>query len=145
MRVIIGLLLVLLPASAAGHNPLLPRPQEVRYGSGKLSLRGLTPGKFGNALTLLGVGQAQVRHPASVASVPALQVASYAMLLLSMIRTESDPLPTPKWAGEQKPHRQSTQRAINQLRGEIWGRALGLTNFSDLVTCVPPTSNSDAE
>ncbi len=42
MCVIIGLLLLLLPATAASHNPLLPRPQEVRYGSGKLSLRGLT-------------------------------------------------------------------------------------------------------
>ena len=46
---------------------------------------------------LLGVGQAQVRHAKSVELVPALQVASYAMLLLSMMGTDSDPLPTPKW------------------------------------------------
>ena len=98
---------------------------------------------FHEEKTLLGVGQAQVRHPESVESVPALQVASYAMLLLSMIRTDSDPLPTPKWADPKTPHRQSTQRAINQLRGEIWGQALGLTNFSDLVTCAPPASKSE--
>ena len=38
----IGLLLMMLPAQAAEHKPLLPRPQEVRYGSGHLALRGLT-------------------------------------------------------------------------------------------------------
>src|SRR2546422_879118 len=38
----IGLLLIMLPAQAAEHKPLLPRPQEVRYGSGHLALRGLT-------------------------------------------------------------------------------------------------------
>ena len=98
---------------------------------------------FREEKTLLGVGQAQVRHPESVAAVPALQVASYAMLLLSMIRADSDPLPAPKWAASQTPHRQSTRRAINQLRGEIWGRALGLTNFSDLVICAPTASKSE--
>jgi hypothetical protein len=98
---------------------------------------------FREEKTLLGVGQAQVRHPESVEAVPALQVASYAMLLLSMLRADSAPLPAPKWAASKTPHRQSTQRAINQLRGEIWGRALGLTNFSDLLTCAPPASKSE--
>ena len=41
------------------------------------------------------------------------------------------------------PRRQSTQQAINQLRGEVWGRALGLTHFSDLLTCTPPTSKPE--
>jgi hypothetical protein len=98
---------------------------------------------FREEKTLLGVGQAQLRHPNSVEAVPALQVASYAMLLLSMIRVGSDPLPAPKWAASKTPHRQSTQRAINQLRSEIWGRALGLTNSSDLLTCTPPASKSE--
>jgi hypothetical protein len=97
---------------------------------------------FREEKTRLGVGQAQVRHPESVEAVPALQVASYAMLRLSMIRADSDPLPAPKWAAS-KPHRQSTQRAMNRLRGEIWGRALGLTNFSDFVTCAPTASKSE--
>jgi hexosaminidase len=35
------LLLVSLPAFAERHNPLLPRPQELRYGSGRLPVRGL--------------------------------------------------------------------------------------------------------
>ena len=41
---------------------------------------------FREEKTLLGVGQAQVRNSHSVESVPALQVASYAMLLLAMTR-----------------------------------------------------------
>jgi len=98
---------------------------------------------FREEKTLLGVGQAQVWNPESVDAVPALQVASYAMLLLSMIRADSDPLPAPKWAASKTPHRQSTQQAVNQLRGEIWGRALGLTNFSDLVTCAPTASKPE--
>jgi len=102
---------------------------------------------FREEKTLLGVGQAQVRNPESVETVPALQVASYAMLLLATfrIRKESpscDLLPQPKWAVPPKtPHRLSTQMAINQLRAEIWGRALGLTNSSDFVSCTPPASS----
>ncbi len=102
---------------------------------------------FREEKTLLGVGQAQVRHPNSVQDVPALQVASYAMLLLSIIRASRsagfDQLPAPKWAAAQTPSRPTTQRGINQLRGEVWGRALGLTNFSDLMICVPPDSKSE--
>jgi len=103
---------------------------------------------FREEKTLLGVGQAQVRHPQSVADVPALQVASYAMLLLSMIRTrttspDTNSMPLPKWAASPTPPRQSTQRAINQLRGEVWGHALGLTNFSDLLICVPPVASPE--
>jgi hypothetical protein len=83
-----------------------------------------------------------------VEDVPALQVASYAMLLLAMIRasaasTASDSLPPPKWATAQAPPRQSTQQAISQLRGEVWGRALGLTNFSDLLVCAPPAASPE--
>ncbi len=46
---------------------------------------------FREEKTLLGVGQAQVRNPDSVEDVPALQVASYAMLLLSMTRAPDSP------------------------------------------------------
>ena len=103
---------------------------------------------FREEKTLLGVGQAQVRNPNSVADVPALQVASYAMLLLAMIRVSTaspgaDVLPPPKWAGAQPPPRQSTQCGISQLRGELWGRSLGLTNFSDLLHCAPPAASPE--
>ena len=102
---------------------------------------------FREEKTLLGVGQAQVRHPEAVQTVPALQVASYSMLLLSMIRAarklpHADSLPAPKWASPTPP-RQSTQRAIGQLRGEVWGRALGLANFSDFVLSASPALNPE--
>jgi len=94
---------------------------------------------FREEKTLLGVGQAQVRHADSVAAVPALQVASYAMLLLATLRTidravKPDLLPAPKWAADAAPPRFSTPRAINQLRAEVWGRGLGAWNFSDFAT-----------
>jgi hypothetical protein len=103
---------------------------------------------FREEKTLLGVGQAQVRAPKSVEDVPALQVASYAMLLLSMAHAteaspDADTLPLPKWDRSHTPPRPSTQKAISQLRGEVWGRALGLTNFSDLLLCTPPVSNPE--
>ena len=103
---------------------------------------------FREEKTLLGVGQAEVRNPNSVQDVPALQVASYAMLLLAMAHASAaspraDTLPLPKWAASATPSRQSTQRGISQLRGEVWGRALGLTNFSDLVLCAPPAASPE--
>ena len=36
------LILAAAPATAAGHNPLLPQPQEVRYGTGSLAINGLS-------------------------------------------------------------------------------------------------------
>ena len=103
---------------------------------------------FREEKTLLGVGQAEVRHPNSVQDVPALQVASYAMLLLAMERVSVaapnvETLPLPKWAPRGTPPRQSTQHGISQLRGEVWSRALGLTNFSDLLLCAPPAASPE--
>ena len=85
--------------------------------------------------TLLGVGQAQVRSPASTENVPAMIVASYALLLLAGLRFSKDPateelLPLPKWRCRKKQTRTSTQSLRNQLRAEMWGRALGLDHFS---------------
>jgi hypothetical protein len=99
---------------------------------------------FREEKTLLGIGQAQVRNDSSVENVPALQVASYAMLLLAVSRlpSQSDSLPPPKWAASQTPSRFSTVRAINQLRAELWGRALGLMNFSDFANTVPPVTSA---
>jgi hypothetical protein len=123
----------------------------------ELDLRSLVQGfvqrwgievNFREEKTLLGVGQAQVRHPDSVESVPALQVASYAMLQLACLRTLDGPdkpdlLPPPKWAAEEAHPRFSTQRAINQLRAEVWGRTLGLANFFAFANRGTPTTKPE--
>jgi hypothetical protein len=80
--------------------------------------------------TLLGVGQAQVRCPASTENVPAMIVAAYAMLLLAGLRCRNDQaqntlLPPPKWYRRRPRLRTSTQSLRNQLRAELWGKALG--------------------
>jgi len=98
---------------------------------------------FREEKTLLGVGQAEVRNANSVEAVPAFQVASYAMLLLAGLRAsrhqqKQDRLPAPKWNPDSKAHRFTTPRAVNQLRAEMWGKALGVTNFSDFVAARSP-------
>jgi hypothetical protein len=96
---------------------------------------------FREEKTLLGVGQAQVRCPRSVESAPALTVASYALLLLAIQRafasTRQALLPRPKWMPSSPSTRISTQQAIHQLRAEVWGRGLGLDNFSPFASSLP--------
>ena len=89
---------------------------------------------FREGKTLLGVGQAQVRCPRSVESAPALTVAAYALLLLAtqhaFAHSRDALLPRPKWMPASPSTRISTQQAIHQLRAEVWGRGLGLDNFT---------------
>ena len=98
---------------------------------------------FREEKTLLGVGQAQVRCARSVESTPALTVASYALLLLATERAYAGSrqklLPRPKWIHASAADRISTQQAINQLRAEVWGRGLGLENFSGFASTLPAT------
>jgi hypothetical protein len=96
---------------------------------------------FREEKTLLGVGQAQVRAQHSVEAAPAFAVASYAMLLIAtqraFARSRDALLPPPKWATSSANVRVSTQQAIHQLRAEVWGRGLGLDNFSDFASKFP--------
>jgi hypothetical protein len=96
---------------------------------------------FREEKTLLGVGQAQVRCPRSVETAPSLTVASYALLLLATQRafrgSHDALLPRPKWIPASPTHRISTQQAIQQLRAEVWGRGLGLENFSGFASTHP--------
>ena len=89
---------------------------------------------FRDEKTLLGVGQAQVRNVHSVEQVPAVAVASYALLLTAAIQVygvEGTPitLPSPKWRSKKRA-RASTQNLINHLRHELWGRSLQLSDFA---------------
>jgi hypothetical protein len=99
---------------------------------------------FRDQKTILGLGQAQVRTQASVAAVPALITAAYAILLLAAKKamghsfTTQQALPPPKWQS-QKPKAMSTQKLINQLKAEMWGDALGMGHFSNFEKNKNPT------
>ena len=84
---------------------------------------------FRDQKTLLGVGEAQVRHPRSVAEVPRMIVAAYSWLLLAAHRAAApenspDALPPPKWQAGQKKQRATTQDLLQRLRAELWGEGL---------------------
>ena len=83
---------------------------------------------------LIGVGDAQVRTAAATGSVPAFLVAAYALLRLAARRAAEEDgmqgvLPPPLWNRRNTPQPACTTRAIQQLRAELWGKALGI-NFS---------------
>jgi len=102
---------------------------------------------FRDEKTLLGAGQAQVRHSHSVEAAPALTVAAYALLLLATERAFADSrqplLPRPKWMPDSPSARISTQQAIRQLRAEVWGRGLGLDNFSGFASSSTPATKPE--
>ncbi len=88
---------------------------------------------FRDEKTLLGVGQAQVRHQHSVENVPALAVAAYAMLLTSATQAygptgKPDSLPAPKWRRKEN-LRASTQSLLQHLRQEVWAKAIRFSSF----------------
>ncbi len=102
---------------------------------------------FREEKTLLGVGQAQVRTLRSVEAAPALSVAAYALLLLATQRafahSRQPLLPRPKWIRPSPSTRISTQQAIQQLRAEVWGRGLGLDNFSGFASTPPSATKPE--
>jgi hypothetical protein len=88
---------------------------------------------FRDEKSLLGVGQAQVHHTDSVRSVPALSVASYAILLTAALNLygldgNAIKLCPPKWQ-RYTPPRASAQKLIAQLRNDLWGDAIRLSHF----------------
>lgn len=88
---------------------------------------------FRDQKTLLGVGQARVRHPEAVQRVPALAVAAYAMLLMAAARSLGViQLPPPAWRQSPPSSHVTTATLINQLRYELWADALrpGLCDFT---------------
>ena len=98
---------------------------------------------FRDEKTLLGLGEAQVRHPQAVEKVTATAVAAYALLLAAahetLPETGSFDLPRPRWQRRQ-PHRATTQQLIQQIRFELWGRAL---SFSHFVSTRPSTRSPE--
>jgi len=92
---------------------------------------------FREEKTILGTGQAQVRTQNAVESVPSLIVAAYALLLLagdSTHGTETKAYPKPKWRKKDNTSRISTEQLIGLMRTQLWGKAMGLDNFSSFAS-----------
>jgi hypothetical protein len=126
------------PAFLICTDPTLPAEQIVQQYFRRWDIEV----NFRDQKTLLGVGQAQVHHSNSCQSLPAFQVAAYALLLLAASRLHhSDFLPLPKWRARHSAERHSTQRLLRNLRFEVWGRGLGLSTFSGFL-CKTASSNN---
>ena len=103
---------------------------------------------FREEKTLLGVGQAQVRHAESVERVPALQVAAYSALLWAgeLSQAPARPaVPAPRWrrrVGGQAPPRASTAALLNQLRHESWAGSVQPASLRALWPCHPSDQNA---
>jgi hypothetical protein len=94
---------------------------------------------FRDEKTLLGTGEAQVRNPASVRSVPQMMVASYSLLLLAGIKlwgVKGLPQPgsLPKWQNPNKKLRASTNDLIKQLRSDLWADSIASMNLNDFAS-----------
>jgi hypothetical protein len=91
---------------------------------------------FKEEKSLLGCGQAQVRNPESAVSVPAFIAALYAMLHIanykSLKTSNQQALPRPKWYKKQKDKRDTSGDLINNLRAQLWTKAIGI-DFSSFV------------
>jgi hypothetical protein len=87
---------------------------------------------FRDQKSLLGIGQAQVRHPKSVQAQPALAVGAYGLLLLAAAQADLQPLKQPKWRSKSEPKRLSTAELLNLLRHQLWNNSIIPTfpNFS---------------
>lgn len=88
--------------------------------------------------TILGVGQAQVRNENSVVNIPATAVAAFAMLHLAAIKTYGQggkpvAIPPAKWRTPTKKKRPSTQDLINELRRELWAKAIRPEHLNDFM------------
>lgn len=84
---------------------------------------------------LIGVGEAQVHHPASVANAPALAVAAYAMILLAGHRAHpgekiAKGLLAPKWRQGQAKPRLSLNDLLSELRAELLRDSIGDIRFN---------------
>jgi len=88
--------------------------------------------------TILGVGQAQVRNENSIENIPATAVAAFAMLHLAAIKAygqggQPTAIPPAKWRTPSKKKRPSTQDLINELRRELWAKAIRPEILNDFV------------
>jgi hypothetical protein len=103
---------------------------------------------FRDEKTVLGVGQAQVRTPASNQNAPALAVAAYSLLLLASAKAygkngSPDRLTQAKWYQRHPTQRATTTELVNQLRRELWSESLNSSHFGDFTSNTPQNQKSE--
>lgn len=103
---------------------------------------------FRDEKQLVGFDEAQVRTEPSARNAPALAVSAYAILLLAAVRAFGvngvpTALPPPKWRQRHPPPRPSTASLMNQLRHDLWARAIGHRNFSRFVNTSAPDTKPE--
>jgi hypothetical protein len=92
---------------------------------------------FRDEKTLLGLGQAQVRNTSSVAKVPQMMVAAYALMLIAAancygIDTAPQTISPPKWQRKKREtKRPATMDLIRAIRMELWADAIKGKNKND--------------
>ena len=81
---------------------------------------------FRDEKTLLGLGEAQVRTPESVAKAPAFVAATYALMHLAATQAgvTAASIPHPKWNRPNTTDRCSTQQLRAVVRAELWGSGI---------------------
>lgn len=93
---------------------------------------------FRDEKTILGAGKAQVRNPKSAENVPAFIAAAYSFLLLASHKAYKTPdkkkqLPRSRWYRAKKNQRITTGDILNNLRAQLWAKALGCDSFPGFV------------
>lgn len=93
---------------------------------------------FRDEKTILGAGKAQVRNPKSAENVPAFVAAAYSFMLLASHKAHKIPdnkeiLPRAKWYKSNPEQRLTTGDIINNLRAQLWAKALGCDSFTSFV------------
>jgi hypothetical protein len=96
---------------------------------------------FRDQKSLLGVGEAQVRHPNSVQNQPATAIAAYGLLLLAAAQCDLKALQQPKWRADPQLKRLSTATLINLLRHELWHASIRPKRFTHFRSEASPDQN----
>lgn len=122
------------PAFLICTDPNLPLEKVIQYYLWRWGIEV----NFRDEKTTLGLGEAQVWTDKSVALVPAFIAATYAYLQLAAQAAYGHqgrcPLPNPKWQRHRPRERITTTQMVKLFRAELWGRILGVANFSDFAT-----------
>ena len=120
-------------------DPDLPPAQVVRHAFARWGIEV----NFRDEKTLLGVGQAQVTSPSSVAAAPSLAVAAYALLHVAALAAYPDPTQAPllkpaSWQRRGKAGQPyTTSDLLRQFKHELWGEFLRAANKTGFASPPP--------